>query len=439
MRPYVFKATSRRTRSRPAPGRRAVGRRFLHRPPQPGLIIASRPGSTAQRPGRRLAAILVAASVFTLLAPANAGTIRLKSHASVSGPKVSLADVATLEGDPAERFADERVLAWSDETGDRATLSMGTIRQRLDEAGANWALLSLAGFSECEVRRVERAPESKPHADSSSSANAAAGETDRSAATLEAQLRNRMNASGALANPDGGLALESTQSSRTLRDRVLEALEIHTGRTADRLRVVFNERDRANLRRDAWGEGGRFLIEPINTATLGRVLLAIPHYRDQQLQDSAQLAAHVSLRTRAVTATRTIRRGQTIAPGDVEVRELHVEDDSLKPFETVSQVVGQRAATTLREGVILSRETVSPPVVIQRGQHVRVQAVTGGLAVQILARAREQGAVGDVIELRNERSHETLLARVTGPGEARVQEINARDHERNKQNKVARR
>ena len=96
-----------------------------------------------------------------------------------------------------------------------------------------------------------------------------------------------------------------------------------------------------------------------------------------------------------------------------------VNDDLItgSSFDTRS-LVGQVAAKMMRQGAIVYPEQIKSPRMVRRGQIITVRCIFGGLEVKTIARAREDGAAGDIIQVRNERSRDDYPVKVTAMGHA---------------------
>lgn len=81
---------------------------------------------------------------------------------------------------------------------------------------------------------------------------------------------------------------------------------------------------------------------------------------------------------------------------------------------------GFRLRSQQLQGHILAQSDLEAiPLVIQ-GEPVRLEVVDGDLTIVVDAVARSSGASGDKVRLEMPSSRKLILARVTGPGEARV-------------------
>lgn len=118
-----------------------------------------------------------------------------------------------------------------------------------------------------------------------------------------------------------------------------------------------------------------------------------------------------------IVAARPIAAGQTLQPADVT---LHDEPVSLyagrQVFYDAASLTGATALMTLPAGTILTQNNIGEPVIVQAGQTVSVQVLSGAVSVSVSARANETGRIGDTITLTNPSSGQRFTALVTANG-----------------------
>ena len=117
---------------------------------------------------------------------------------------------------------------------------------------------------------------------------------------------------------------------------------------------------------------------------------------------------------------------QIIYPGDV-IREDMLVDAPLAPPKfggpvalANEDIVGMAAARTLLPGVSIPLASLSPPRAIRAGSVVRMIYVDGGLTITATGSALQDGAVGQMMKLRNEDSGVEVSGRVRADGSVLV-------------------
>lgn len=331
----------------------------------------------------RLAAVAVAAAV-AMLGPAlaQAGQVRLHDVVGVEGPTVTLGDIAELEG-PAAKPLVATVVTRFENDAKSILVSESDVRRAMDEAGVNWALVSVSGFGRCTVKRV-----------SARTAGVAADEAEPAA--VASNLRAEVS-------------LDTAMTLRAIVERRLVAL---AGCDAEDLRIVFDEDDAARLAVSAVVD--RFEVTPRSTTGLGRVPVEVVRYERGVPADRFTVSAEVSRRYDALVTTREIDRGDRVTRDAVASREVWLDRTPSTPLDDVELVTGKVAVSRLPVGTPVLADHVRVETLVRRGELVTVRAIAGAVVVRTVARATEDGGKGELIKLRNERSRDTFTAVVTG-------------------------
>lgn len=96
--------------------------------------------------------------------------------------------------------------------------------------------------------------------------------------------------------------------------------------------------------------------------------------------------------------------------------------DGVPPEGALSELPpGQRLRGPLAEGKILTRGDLEPIPLVQSGDKVRLTASSDVLTVSMDTVARSRGGLGDHVRLEAPGSRRVVVAVVTGPGEARLE------------------
>jgi flagella basal body P-ring formation protein FlgA len=85
-----------------------------------------------------------------------------------------------------------------------------------------------------------------------------------------------------------------------------------------------------------------------------------------------------------------------------------------------SDIVGMAAARTLLPGQSIPMAGVAPPRVMRAGAAVRMVYLDGGLTITASGSALQDGAVGQLVKVRNDDSGVTVSGRVRGDGSVLV-------------------
>lgn len=121
-----------------------------------------------------------------------------------------------------------------------------------------------------------------------------------------------------------------------------------------------------------------------------------------------------------VVAARSIDRGEALSEDGVVVERRDVTMMLGKYFSSLGQIDGMRARMRIGLGRPLNGHFVETIPLVERGDMVRIQARIGGIVAITTGIARDSGAQGDRIVVRNATSREMLQAEVIGPGTVQV-------------------
>lgn len=333
-----------------------------------------------------LVVLLAAAASLWLAGSVHAGSVRLKLSAHAGPGPVRLAEVAQLQGDDAQKLADV-VVAQLDQDHKQLRLTLAQVRAALDEAGANWGLLSLGGFTHCRVQLAKAVVHTPPP----------------------------VPAQDAAANPTHKV---TPTSPLTLRSKVEQALIALAKAKPGDLRITFGTGDAKLLDRDL--SGGRYQIQPMTRSAIGRVPVVVRQYQAGRIARTFTINADVARRYDAVVMVRSLGRGDRFTKGDLAVKTVYIDNTAKQPVTDVSLVVGQQAASMMPKGSVVYPDRIQSPVLVKRGDLVTVRCMAGALVIRTVGRAADNGSIDDTVRIRNESTHETYVAVVTGQRQVMV-------------------
>jgi flagella basal body P-ring formation protein FlgA len=129
------------------------------------------------------------------------------------------------------------------------------------------------------------------------------------------------------------------------------------------------------------------------------------------------VAAEVTRPQSVVVAVRPIERGGVVTAAHVEVQErddLPPAVGRRVPIESVEGLLGMEAARVIQAGQVIFSDDVQAPLLVKRGEEVTVYARGGGIQVRTLARARQDGARGELVPVESLETRERYDAVVVG-------------------------
>jgi flagella basal body P-ring formation protein FlgA len=129
--------------------------------------------------------------------------------------------------------------------------------------------------------------------------------------------------------------------------------------------------------------------------------------------------ARVAMPQAVVVAARAIARGTAIGPTDVVLQRAEA-GEAPDAFHSLDEIAGKEASQTIAAGKVLDRGMVRAPLAVRRGEIVTVYARASGIRVKTIARARDEGSVGDLIAVESLQDRKPYYARVCDVQEVEV-------------------
>jgi flagella basal body P-ring formation protein FlgA len=118
-----------------------------------------------------------------------------------------------------------------------------------------------------------------------------------------------------------------------------------------------------------------------------------------------------------VYVTSSFGRGHRLRHQDLETRPLPAAEIDADPILDRAAAVGMELRRSVRSDQPLTHRDIGLPILIRRGDRLEVRVVQGGITVSTTARALEDGAESETIEVQIEgASRKRLLARVIQSG-----------------------
>ncbi len=130
--------------------------------------------------------------------------------------------------------------------------------------------------------------------------------------------------------------------------------------------------------------------------------------------------ATVALLEQVLVTTHPITRGATLGTSDVQLDVQDVSRLSQGYLTDLKEVDGMIARRSIPAGTVLNLGLVQAPKVVRRGETVILLARASGMEIRMEGRAMSDGAIGDVIRVRNVSSGRVVEGTVVSPGVVEV-------------------
>ena len=130
--------------------------------------------------------------------------------------------------------------------------------------------------------------------------------------------------------------------------------------------------------------------------------------------------AEVTLASQRVVAARSLSRDAIIRASDVRLEPGGAIEAGSDCFHSIDEVVGRQTTHALPKDKVLDRGSIRQPLLVRRGEVITVYARSAGIRVRSTAKAREEGSLGDLIQVESPIDRATYFARVSGIQEVEV-------------------
>ncbi len=117
----------------------------------------------------------------------------------------------------------------------------------------------------------------------------------------------------------------------------------------------------------------------------------------------------------AVTATQLLKDHQ-ITASDLQMTRQDVSLVSDGYFQSVDELIGMAVQKPISPGTIIKHHMVKPPTLVHRGEIVKIVIKSPGLTIEGMGIAQNDGAKGEMVKVKNNRSNRVVDAMVTEPG-----------------------
>lgn len=333
-------------------------------------------------PGRRATFVLLAAIAAAVQAATTgqAAEVRLRSRCEVAGAVVTLGDVAEIVASdaPQGRRLAALELFPAPPAGQSRLVRQREIEDLLLLRGTNLLEVHFSGSGQVQIARLDETPQATPRPQPAASA------IRRAERLVQEAVVRYLHEQASQEEP------WSVQIS--LDERNAEAIS------------AAGEKISIRGGQPPWT--GRQRFEAIVDSPGGPVRLDV--------------RAEVTLPSAVAVTLRSLTRGAVIQPGDVALQRATPVAGQEEGFASVDEIMGKETTRAIPAGKIVERGFVRSPVMVRRGQVVTVHAKRAGIRVRTTARARDDGCLGELINVESLLDRAAFSARVCGIQEVEV-------------------
>lgn len=375
-------------------------------------------------------------SVISVLVVAGAAmaqtAITLKASVGVVPSKaVVLRDVAEIVGPDATRLGEVRLLAPEmvrAGTAGAISLERASVKTLLEAAGVNWARTTLNGGTvsvmviapSSDVEEIEGTK--TPVVEPSVPPTPTPTPTTPTAGAMPTVVPGTVVTAAPVVKPAAVVppATTAAASESTMRtvviDRIAQAMSLDPAT----MRVRF-EGDDASLKflNDVVPATWSLDIAPIGSGLTGRTPVRIEAFEGDRVALRKTVQASVLVRVEQPVATGVLQRGEIVGERDIELQERWLPPAQARVPE-MSELMGAQLKRRIDSGKPIGINDIQSPLVINRGDDVTVQAVSGSIVIKTKAKALSSAREGERVTLQMDGSKKTITGRATSRGTAVV-------------------
>lgn len=203
---------------------------------------------------------------------------------------------------------------------------------------------------------------------------------------------------------------DPTHSGPTLRQHIEHWVYARLKSTPQTTRITFNDRDAELLAITTTDR----IVEIREIGRSDRMTLRVVVYEGERIIAEKSLRFEALVEREVLVSTGFIRRDERVSADSTRVEKRWLP--TTEPIAPPDQSLGQVARTTIDPGEMLLAAMLESPILVQRGQMVSARSVAGSVSVSLKVRAKQDGRMGEIIELESRDRTQRFHARVAGAG-----------------------
>jgi flagella basal body P-ring formation protein FlgA len=133
-------------------------------------------------------------------------------------------------------------------------------------------------------------------------------------------------------------------------------------------------------------------------------------------QGQLKMSGELRLFGTVVNTTKRLSRNDIITNEDIAAKRQDISMLDAGLIQDPKQAVGQKLKTSLPAGAILYAQNLDAPPLVNRGEMVTIMAKSQAIQITAPGEARNSGALGETIRVKNLTSRREIQARVLSAG-----------------------
>jgi len=158
------------------------------------------------------------------------------------------------------------------------------------------------------------------------------------------------------------------------------------------------------------------IIQKPNDSRPGKKNVSAAILKDGKEHGQVNMSGDLRLFGTVVNATKRLNRNEIIGSEDVAPRRQDISMLDAGLIQDPKQAVGQKLKVSLPAGAILYTQSIDAPPLVSRGERVTIMAKSQAIQITAPGEARNSGALGEMVRVKNLTSRREIQARVLSPG-----------------------
>ncbi len=154
---------------------------------------------------------------------------------------------------------------------------------------------------------------------------------------------------------------------------------------------------------------------------IGDAAFAVKFLSGETLIKEETVRIRMEVLTDVVVAAKSLARNKKIAAEDIKVLKKWVRHIAPNAVTMPAEVIGKALTLNIGRNSEITRNVVKAPLLIKKGNLVRVVIDNENLSVMAMGVSEEDGEAEKMIRVKNLSSNKTIYARVTGDSLVRVE------------------
>jgi len=158
------------------------------------------------------------------------------------------------------------------------------------------------------------------------------------------------------------------------------------------------------------------LINPKGTYEPGYQTIWLEIYENGFFAEKQPVSIDITVNKKVIIAKTKIDRGQFISDDLIEIVKLPIKSGLNNVISTVAEIYNRESTQFIKEGSIITNVMVRFPPVLKRGDKVTIRIDTGKLSLSIPGITKEEGGLGEEIQVICESTGKRFEGVIQSPG-----------------------